>query len=45
MRKHFCYYSKGIPGGAELRAQAVRAESVEDYQNLVEKVFGSNGFM
>ena len=37
MRKHFCFYSKGIPGAAELRAQAVRAESVEDYQNLVER--------
>jgi nifR3 family TIM-barrel protein len=35
MRKHFCYYSKGIRGGAELRARAVRAEHVEDYQNLV----------
>ena len=45
MRKHFCYYSKGIPGSAELRTRAVRAESVEDYQNLVEKVFSPNGFM
>jgi len=44
MRKHFCHYSKGIPGAAELRTRAVRAESVEDYQNLVEKVFGLNGF-
>ncbi len=45
MRKHFCYYSKGIPGAAELRARAVRAESVEDYQKLVEKFFSPNGFM
>jgi tRNA-dihydrouridine synthase len=45
MRKHFCHYSKGIPGAPELRAQAVRAESVEDYQNLVDKVFCQNGFM
>jgi nifR3 family TIM-barrel protein len=44
MRKHFCHYSKGMPGAAELRSRAVRAESVEDYQNLVEKVFGPNGF-
>jgi nifR3 family TIM-barrel protein len=35
MRKHFCYYSKGMRGGAELRARAVRAERVEDYRNLV----------
>jgi len=45
MRKHFCYYSKGIHGAAELRARAVRAESVEDYQILVEKFFRANGFM
>jgi nifR3 family TIM-barrel protein len=37
MRKHFCYYSRGIPGGAELRAKAVRAESVKDYRRLVEQ--------
>ena len=38
MRKHFCYYSKGIPGGAELRARAVRAKRVEDYLNLVSEI-------
>ena len=35
MRKHFCYYSKGMRRGAEFRARAVRAEHVEDYVNLV----------
>ena len=35
MRKHFCYYSKGMRRGAEFRARAVRAERVEDYMNLV----------
>jgi tRNA-dihydrouridine synthase B len=34
MRKHFCYYSKGVPGGARLRAQVVRAETVQDYKRL-----------
>jgi len=38
MRKHFCYYTKGITGGAELRARAVRAESIEDYMNLVSEI-------
>ena len=45
MRKHFCYYSKGIPGAAELRARAVHAERIQDYQNLVERFLHSSGFM
>ena len=40
MRKHFCHYSKGLTGGAELRARAVRAERVEDYLDLVSKISG-----
>ncbi len=40
MRKHFCHYSKGLTGGAELRARAVRAERVEDYVNLVSEISG-----
>ena len=36
MRKHFCAYSRGIPGGAQLRSRAVRAERLEDYRQLVE---------
>jgi tRNA-dihydrouridine synthase B len=35
MRKHFCYYSKGMRRGTEFRARVVRAERVEDYLNLV----------
>jgi tRNA-dihydrouridine synthase len=38
MRKHFCYYSKGLRGGAELRARAVRAQRVEDYVRLVSEI-------
>jgi nifR3 family TIM-barrel protein len=32
MRKQFCAYTKGIPGGARLRDALVRAESTEDYR-------------
>jgi nifR3 family TIM-barrel protein len=39
MRKHFCHYSKGIRGGAALRARAVQAESFEDYKDLIEGFF------
>ena len=38
MRKHFCYYSKGMRRGAEFRARIVRAERVEDYLNLVGEI-------
>ncbi|MCR5290923.1 MAG: tRNA dihydrouridine synthase DusB [Treponema sp.] len=34
MRKRFCSYSKGIPGGAELRRQIITASSVEDYKHI-----------
>ena len=34
MRKRFCAYSKGIPGGANLRSKIVHAEKVSDYQGL-----------
>jgi nifR3 family TIM-barrel protein len=35
MRKHFCYYSRGMRGGAQLRSRAVRAECLAEYRNLV----------
>ena len=34
MRKRFCAYSKGIPGGAELRLKTVHASSKEDYHAI-----------
>jgi nifR3 family TIM-barrel protein len=37
MRKHFCAYTKGIPGGAGLRNRIVRSETAEDYFSLVEE--------
>jgi tRNA-dihydrouridine synthase B len=36
MRKHFSAYSRGIPGGADLRAKAMRAEREADYRRLVQ---------
>ncbi|MDR1030315.1 MAG: tRNA dihydrouridine synthase DusB [Treponema sp.] len=34
MRKHFCAYTKGMPGGAPLRNKLVHAETIEEYQAL-----------
>ena len=34
MRKRFSAYSKGIEGGAELRAKTVHASTIEDYHNI-----------
>ena len=34
MRKRFAAYSKGISGGAALRARIVHAATVEDYKNI-----------
>jgi nifR3 family TIM-barrel protein len=36
MRKHFAAYSKGLPGGARLRAALVRACTAADYRETVE---------
>ena len=35
MRKQFCAYTKGIPGGAALRDKVVHAETIEEYRNIV----------
>jgi len=35
MRKQFCAYTKGIPGGAALRDRAVHAETIEEYRKIV----------
>lgn len=40
MRKRFCAYTRGIEGGAALRAEIVKAETMEDYR----KIFESRGF-
>jgi len=37
MRKQFCAYTKGFPGGAALREKAVHAETIADYQRIAEQ--------
>lgn len=34
MRKRFCAYSKGIPGGAELRQKTVHASTTDEYHEI-----------
>ena len=34
MRKQFCAYTKGLPGGAALRDKAVHAETIEEYRRI-----------
>lgn len=34
MRKRFCAYSKGIEGGAELRAKTIHANTLADYHEI-----------
>jgi tRNA-dihydrouridine synthase B len=36
MRKHFVAYTKGLEGGAMLRQSVVHAESIEEYEELVD---------
>lgn len=38
MRKHATWYTKGMPGGAELRERFNRAESREDFALIVEQM-------
>jgi hypothetical protein len=40
MRKHFCAYTRGVPGGAHLRSLAVAARRAADYRELVEEYLG-----
>ena len=40
LRKHFCAYTRGLPGGAELRGRAVAARRVSDYRDLVAGYLG-----
>lgn len=37
MRKRFCAYSKGLPGGAEVRMLTVHAETIADYHKIFDK--------
>jgi tRNA-dihydrouridine synthase B len=40
MRKHFAWYSRGFPGGAEFRKKVFRLEDVDEVLDCVEKFFG-----
>ncbi len=35
MRKQFCAYTKGIPGGASLRNRLVHAETIAEYEKIL----------
>lgn len=35
MRKRFCSYTKGMEGGARLRAEIVHAETIADYERIL----------
>jgi len=39
MRKQFCAYTKGVPGGAALRDKAVHAQTIEEYRVLAAAAF------
>ncbi len=40
-RKHFAAYTRGVPGAAQLRRRAVRAESLADYRAVAEEFLAS----
>jgi tRNA-dihydrouridine synthase B len=37
MRKHFCHYTRGIPGGSELRKAVVSATRLREYEEIVKE--------
>jgi len=39
MRKQFCAYTKGFPGGAALRDKAVHAATIAEYREIMTKNF------
>lgn len=40
MRKHLCWYTKGLPGGAEFRERVNRLDGVEDVMREIDTFFG-----
>jgi nifR3 family TIM-barrel protein len=36
MRKHFCTYTRGLPGGAALRKKLVRSSSLAEYRSILQ---------
>ena len=43
MRKQFCAYTKGLPGGARFRQRLIHAETIEQYRNILEDMLPDNG--
>ncbi len=41
MRKHLCFYSKGMEGGSDFRNRAVRMDKWEEVRILISDFFGS----
>jgi len=41
MRKQFCAYTKGIPGGAAVREKAVHAQTMDEYRQILENFTAS----
>ena len=39
MRKHLCWYARGLPGAARFRAAINRAASIEEQQELIREFF------
>ena len=39
MRKHLCWYTKGIPGGAEFRTKANRLDTVQEVEREIDFFF------
>jgi nifR3 family TIM-barrel protein len=37
MRKQFCAYTKGMPGGAPLRQRLIHAETVDQYRDIIDQ--------
>jgi len=42
MRKHLCWYARGLPGAAAFRAAINKAESIDRQKTLVEEFFTDN---
>jgi tRNA-dihydrouridine synthase B len=42
MRKHLCWYTKGLPGGAEFRQKVNHLESVEDVKRSIREHFANH---
>jgi len=42
MRKHLCWYTKGLPGGAEFRQKVNHLENVETVVRSIKEYFANH---